>query len=1168
MSYLFTKRFIDQLYVGPAGSGEFYLVLSAPDQSPPDEIELAVALANARATFVYCATPAGITAATAQDFVKAILKLLTQSVGADRGFVWLRDPQQITVLNAAVMGLASNGKSVQNSLKGATIVNGLSMVITNGTSIELIDTTLKLDGTIRFEGPSAPTMRAVSKGTIPFAGRTRGNVEFVASLEATSLLETFRWGFQFFYSAKAPDAYISEWLPLADVRSSDFPQFYMSLNPSDPSNEVIPDLSTMTFTGETLRGVGRVPTILDSYYRTAFGEAIALVPSPGPFDADRPNAARLQFNGGPIITPSQELFHVSPCGDFTLQIGDGTDGATRDLMCGLQGTEFITFRPKKTASYAGDRMRFAASKQAYAPLYPFQAICPTGPQINPLAPLLEPNFVTSWANIIAGDDGKIPYVAQPKGLTLYGRDRVINPPHPSLLGMMDPSVILPAASRAASFPLVPYAGVRATKDVANVPDFELQVIGPTRRRLIGEKSPGNGSSRRAVMTAANEAPYNTTTPTGFLVTVDGGGWTKILLGQNLEPSKRQLYFCRPLAQLQQAFQTNQLFAVIANAKYLGKLAGSGSGACGTSAAFYNEMNIGDWLIRADVGENRYNDYRSVVIIKGKKGPLYDIVEGKKESPCDIASEGTAVGLILNPDQWTQRNELGAPSDYPPGSTTLGDPDPQELPVLSAWLQDYFEAARIHPETKYFRKFNEIAKNPNWTGVLILRAPITVPKQLAGIVAGVRDRNAFVAHHFGIEITPVMNNPENPIDLDGSSSMFGLIYYQDPAFVMTADPEAKPEPVPPPAGVDYEFRLLTLKVLFENTSITEFHSWSQLTINKLFDSPVKTIAGGSNNTIILRGTYQENGGEGLYNLGIADPVRCYLSDNNIINKIEITAAQMTTQSANSSRFALTGFIDFAVILDRDNKPFDVFSFGSDFDEQSQTMRDELRKGLAFAALSVDMVFAADPVQNKYLFNASNIRFDLLSSTPRAHSIFINFALGLQRLITGDKDTTPNSSGFAPLITDATLTGVESGTWYGLEYQLNMGTPGNLAGGVGLTSGLLTAWSPKSGPDNYAALVGLRLPGTGGGAKLISLQTVLKLSIGQMVLTFDRRTNSFLLMLTEIALRFLGLLKIPPSGSSTFFLFGNPKSEGKPSGLGWYAMYNQLEPKPPQIEGVKE
>src|ERR1044072_1443063 len=290
--------------------------------------------------------------------------------------------------------------------------------------------------------------------------------------------------------------------------------------------------------------------------------------------------------------------------------------------------------------------------------------------------------------------------------------------------MMDPSVLLPLASSGTSFPLVPYAAARQT--AANVPDFEAQIISPTRRRLIGEKSPGNGASRKAVFAAANEAPYTTTTPTGFLVSIDNGKWTKILLGQNLEPSTRQMYFCNPLPPLQQAFQTNQLFAVIANAKFLGKLSGSGRGDCGLDPAFFNEMNISDWLIRADVGQNQYNDYRSVVIIKGKKGPLFDIIdqEGKQ----------TPVGLILNPDQWTQRNELGSPPDYPPGSSTLGEPDPQELPVLSAWLQDYFLAARTHPEQKYFRKFNEIAKKPDWTGVLILRAPITVPPELKGILA--------------------------------------------------------------------------------------------------------------------------------------------------------------------------------------------------------------------------------------------------------------------------------------------------------------------------------------------------------------------------------------------------------------------------------------------------
>ncbi|HEV7398422.1 MAG TPA: hypothetical protein VGN86_18055, partial [Pyrinomonadaceae bacterium] len=465
MSYDFTKLFIDQLYIGPAGTGEFYLVLSAADPSPT--IDLATALANPRATFVYCASPAAITAATAPDFVKSILNVLSQSVGADRGFVWLRQPQKIIVATAAVMGLSSDGKAVQGSLKGATIVSGLDLVITNGTAIELVDTTLNLTGQIRFEGPSSPNMRAVSQGTLPFDGRTRGNVEFLGYLLASSLLDTLRWGFQFFYPGDAPDAFIGEWLPLA-VGNVDFPRFYVSLNPSDANNKTIPDHSTMTFTGQTLRGIDLVPTILDSYYRTAFGEAISLVPSPGPLDAGHPNAARLEFNSGPLITSSQEQFHISPCGDFTMQIGNGTDGAGRDLMCGLQGTEFIAFRPK-TASYAGDRMRFFGGMQAFSPLYPFEVSSPTGPPMNPLAPLLESNFVTSWLNVIAGDDGKIPYIAQPKGLTLYGRDALVNPGQPSLLGMMDPSVQLPLASSATSFPLVPYAAVGQT--AANVPDF-------------------------------------------------------------------------------------------------------------------------------------------------------------------------------------------------------------------------------------------------------------------------------------------------------------------------------------------------------------------------------------------------------------------------------------------------------------------------------------------------------------------------------------------------------------------------------------------------------------------------------------------------------------------------------------------------------------------------
>ena len=149
----------------------------------------------------------------------------------------------------------------------------------------------------------------------------------------------------------------------------------------------------------------------------------------------------------------------------------------------------------------------------------------------------------------------------------------------------------------------------------------------------------------------------------------------------------------------------------------------------------------------------------------------------------------------------------------------------------------------------------------------------------------------------------------------------------------------------------------------------------------------------------------------------------------------------------------------------------------------------------------------------------------------------------------------------MITDVALGGVDGGPWLGLEFQLNMGSPGKLAGAVGLTSSLLVAWAPTSAGDAFGAMVGLELPGTQGGAELISLENILKLSIGQLRLAIDRDKTpaAFLLMMTEIALKFLGLLKIPPSGSTSFYLFGNPEPGAGPSGLGWYAQYDKEPPK---------
>jgi len=904
------------------------------------------------------------------------------------------------------------------------------------------------------------------------------------------------------------------------------------------------------------------PPSLGSYFRTTTGYSLRLAPAP---------ATKLIFTQRPGDTLTENIYYyLTPEGDFILQADDAQEGAIYDLLCGLQGTEYISFQPQ-TGSYTGDCLRFTSRRPAYAPNYPFQQASPVGPPSDPQAKLLDASiYTTAWATVVrapASSNGSIPYVAQPKGASLYGLDGLINKNHDTLYGAKDPSVVLP--DYGLTFPLPPYAGVtpdngETTFSAEQIEDFERQVIGPTRRQAIGAATRSAAPSKQVCIMGhtidEDSSPYNATTPSGLIATVGADGvWTKILLGQNLQPTRRQLYFCNPDDALRQAFQTNQLFLVVANKDKLGTLAGTGSGDCGSEATFYNQMNVENWQFEADVGQtnkkdpqsNKYGNYYNVIIIKGRQGKLYD---PPPQNGQDVAD---TVSLVANPDKWTQRQTFAAPA-----TVDNNQPDPNQLVILSQWLQSYFQEAREQPDDEYFKKFNAIAKDENWTGILVLRMKVAdLPNDLAGITAGITASDQFNVHHFAIEISQVANQPGQQPALKDTSSMFGLIYYVDPDFKPSQNGQPV-EPVPPAAGLDYDFQLLSLKVLFENSAVKDFHSYAQITLNTLFDMPVTRMGQGGNpyNTIVLRGSYQNNNGQPVYSLGSTSNSTFYF-DNNVINKIEITSAQMTTRNSGSqgtvvSWFGFSGFIDYKIVYkvveDQVEKfPFDVFSFGNEANQ------DQLRKGLSFSNLGLQMSFPTDePMQRELAFVSDNIRFDMATSTPRDNSLFINFALELQGLDSGTQDASPSKDGYLTVITDARLTGVDGGPWYGLRYQLNMGTPGDLAGKVNLTSYLLMAWAPdSSGEGSYKALVGLELPGTGGGAKLISLQNVLKLSIGHIRLTYDKNKNSFLLMLTEIALKFLGLLKIPPSGSTLFYLFGNPESGGKASGLGWYAMYRQ-------------
>lgn len=1125
----------DQLYEADARPGRLLLII------PGGYGQLAIGLAEAWTSsglggiFAYARGDTGITEATAGDFVAAVRARVAQAKVA-RGHVWLTEPAAwqaggLTAANAPLLGLSPDGSSASQALT-ALVVSDVYLVVVGGSQLTLDVTNVRITGGLYLKGTHSPAGTYPQTGELSCGDGSLGLLTFAAGLTRGSLLANACWGFQYAHPAQDGSP-VHEWMALASDAPATTGQigFTVAMDPSDPVNRYSRPAprSQLVFTG--LDGDG-TRTALASPFVTRQGAPVTLYPSPA---AKQP--AALVFNPGTGAAGRGGQMQLSPVGDFELSAAQ--DPA--DLMCGLLGTEVVSV-------YRGDLLRFTPYRPAYAPRFPFPDASPLRAPVEAAPALLDERYTTSWASVVSGRGQPVPYIAQPKGAAFFGTGDPIWNPDSGLMGWTRTADPVPEE---AAFPLAPYPAAAGLTDGAFTParraDFEREVLGPVRRSHIpATASAGPGTA---------DGTYTTVTPSGLLVTVKGGTWTQITLGQTTAPPLG-LYFCNPKPTVRQAFQTADLMLVAADATQFGKLI-RGSGICvDAEAAFASTVDIGGWELSANVGQgNQYADYRNVMLIKGRKGRLYD--------PADVASS-----MVANPERWT------APADF---SVPSGEPD--ELVVLAQWLKDYFQAA-LDSEDPDLAGFNQIAADENWTGILILRADIKVPDDLVGITAGVADPDGFHAHHLGVEITPVSVEQGAGPGVTGASSMFGLIDYTDPDFIA-------PEPVRPAPGRPYDFRLLSLKVVFANTAVSSFRSHAQLTATEWFGTRVARMGGGGNpyRAIVLEGTLQTDDGHPVYSMSASTDTIFYF-DHDVLAKLEVTGAVMSTRATGREQdtadpepmarswFGLTGFLDFKAprvvdeTLPGGGYNFDVYSFGSLPDEA-----DVPRRGLAFSDLGIAMTFPPDnPAGNVLVLEAGETCFDVATSTARPGSLFRQFALDVAGLRSGTARTPPSESGYSQVVTAARLTGVDGEPWWGVDYRLPLGTPGNLAGRTALTAHLLTAWAanPRRQPRDlptrqtaraYRAAVALSLPGSEGGAKLISLQNVLKLSVGQIRLLYDPGRGSYLLLLSEIALKLFGMMSVPP-GSTLFSLYGDQDGEhpgeqagGNPSGLGWYAMYRK-------------
>jgi hypothetical protein len=816
---------------------------------------------------------------------------------------------------------------------------------------------------------------------------------------------------------------------------------------------------------------------------------------------------------------------------------------SNDILCGLSGTESIIFPNDNN-----DTLRFFIKKPAFAPNFPLPELSPVGPPPG-TDDLLTDDSKTSWLTINC--EGGFPhYVSQPEGGNLYGKGSSND-----LLIHKDVGLTLPSDPDFC-IPLIAYSDCitnnEASIDYNKIQLFEQQIVSASRRRQITKAnpqySPSADASFSGIISSLGDTTFNTTTPSGLIVTVDSntGKWESVLLAQNL-PGE-QMKFTNPCDKLHEALQTNQLFLVASANTYL--------------KGFDNVISIEEWKFKMNVGVgNEYGNYKNLMLFKFCKGTLSELVK---------KTQGWTLGGDFN--------------------------NPDEMVVISQWLQNYMNDG-INQSTNgntLFDKFKTIVTDPNWNGILFCKADIaSIPAQMSGMTAGM-DIDNFYVHHLGIEIS-LIDGAE--IQQNGPSSMFGLINYINPQY----EQDKENTPVPPATEDNYEFKVLLLNVLFENTTVKHFESKAQLTLNNLFNLAVDHMGDPNNpyNTIMLNGSIQnrkDNAGneQTIYMLDTTNDNIFYFTSQ-ALRRIEIVKVQFNTLGLSDngndpenvlSRFDLWGFMDFGILsgevdLPQGNgntqtafKVFDYFSFGNNYSvnytDKTITFENLPRQGLRFSGLGINMKYPKDkPLECTFSFDPSKITFDLNQSTIRDQinasvsskgimnpvvSLYDNLCLEIEGLLCGDDKTTPAENGFLQIGTELRLTGV-SGKWTGIQCKISMGTIGELAGKAKLVSHLLFAWNADDCNNPNQIFVGIKLPGSGAEARLFSLQGVLKLSVSDILLNYVEGKSSYLLSFTDIALKFLGMLKLPPNGSTSFYLFGNPEPGSKAGDLGWYAVYNQ-------------
>lgn len=937
---------------------------------------------------------------------------------------------------------------------------------------------------------------------------------------------------------------------------------------------------------------GAAPPAMNSTFATARGHGVTLTPLPAAGavpDAGFVFGVHPLAPGGGTHVPVE--YYLTLQGAFAaqwqVQRANTAVDDIEQLLCGASGLEYLGFPVG-----AGAQLQFIPGQPAFTTLR--QDADPTA------APLL-PLGTTAWMYASTDPGQQVKYYAQPENAPFYEAPRAAAAAAPALgstfLDFLEmPALALSPPDGTKAFPVAPYLGLDAGA-IADALELEAAAIAPARRRALLDANPHACVVPPGTLEGTNEAvtAHVGVTPQGLAVGVgtDKMEWTWVGIanegaGIAAEPS---LKFTAASGSFRQALETNRLFLVMANAKVF---ADNGSVAYQLTPEGFAEIAAEAAVppailtaVQAAFAQSQYKVYEresefdAVVLGVAGAQPYLDVFRRKAGLLTPFIAGWR---FQLSPRNWwnpgrTARRHAMLVFKFATGRSLIdyvADTSTWTWPQVAAFeggnladaqaeLQSIFqdalarEAAAVTSGTPSpYAPFARMLRDENWTGILAFSVDVpldTLPEPLQALAAGI-DTRKFFAHHVGFNLTPFGADPGHL--LFGPTSMFGLIDYQDPEDQYFE------------SSVYYAFKVLQLTVGFRNSVVTDFASRVELLVNRMFGAVTNLAPSEHGNNVLLDGVYQReqapDGTErGTYVFAAATPGVLHLAAG-ALRRVTLRSAQMVTTKAAVpgdpsspvvAMFVLDGDMEFF-----QPAPFDPFAYGHEDDAG-------VPGALRFGNLSISMRFTmADRARKDFAFLTSTLSFDLANSLARPGSLVTSFPVTLAGMLaTADPAPPPNQADAPPgttqppsqlgfvSVTSPLQQGALIDPWYGLVYEIDLGTLGALAASTGLKLSLLVAWcaSGQDGaPDVY---VGVKLPGLKDALGVeLPLQGVITLGFrGIEWLVVDGAaagTREYMLRFRNFALRFLGIA-FPP-GYNDIYLMGNP-SQAEATKLAWYAAY---------------